>query len=174
MKSISFAAKAAAMGALVVAAACGTSEGDKTAERTGEQREALVTMRGVNIQDVRSALLTLSSVSVTADGRDLPTRIDGRTVDFAAEGELVAARFMVPADAQSVQVTLSFDDYGGYELDQGQAGELDARGTRVQLNLPARDLAASGKAQVSLDVSRSLIDSGQEQRLLAPHFELAY
>jgi hypothetical protein len=93
MKSISFAAKAAATGALVVLAACGTSESDKSAGRTDQAREALVTMRGVNVQDVRSALLTLSSVSVTADGREVPTRVDGRTIDFAEDGELVAARF---------------------------------------------------------------------------------
>jgi len=173
MKTKSLAAKAAAISAVAVLAACGTSEGDKNVGSTGTSREAMVTLRGVNAQDVRSALLTLSNVEVSADGRALDTRVDGRTVDLA-EGEMVATRFAVPQGAATVHVVLTFDDYGGYELTNGTAGEVDARGTRVLLDLPAETLASSGKAQVSLDLSRSLLESGQARQMLAPHFGLAY
>jgi len=173
MKTKSFAAKAAAISAVAVLAACGTNERETSVGSTDTAREAVVTLRGVNAEGVRSALLTLSNVEVSADGRALPTRVDGRTVDLA-EGEMVAARFAVPSGAQTVHVALSFDDYGGYELKNGNAGELDARGTRVLLDLPAETIASSGKAQVSLDLSRSMIERGGAQQLLAPHFELSY
>jgi hypothetical protein len=176
MKTKSLAAKAAAISTFALLAACGTGQGDTsvgTTGSTGTAREAMVTLRGVNGQDVRSALLTLSNVEVSADGQAVDARVDGRTIDLA-DGEMVATRFAVPQGVATVHVVLTFDDFGGYELNNGTAGEVDARGTRVLIDLPAETLASSGKAQVALDLSRSLIEGGRARQMLAPHFELSY
>jgi hypothetical protein len=178
MKTKSLAAKAAAISAFALLAACGTGQGDTSVGTTGSTgtgtaREAMVTLRGVNGEDVRSALLTLSNVQVSADGQAVDARVDGRTIDLA-DGEMVATRFAVPQGVATVHVVLTFDDFGGYELKNGTAGEVDARGTRVLIDLPAETLASSGKAQVALDLSRSLIEGGRARQMLAPHFELTY
>lgn len=174
MKARLHAARAAAIGTLALLAACsGSSDTTTTTPETAETREALVTMRGVNAHALRSAMLTLSDVSVTADGKAVPVQIEAPTLDLAKGDERVAARFQVPSGAENVDVTFDFDDYGGFE-GKKQAGVIDARGTRVKLTLPAREIAESGKAQLSVDVDRSLRVGDAERRVFTPHFQLAY
>jgi hypothetical protein len=175
MKARLHAARAAAIGTLALLAACSGSSDTTTttSSETAEARAALVTMRGVNAHALRSAMLTLSDVSVTADGNAVPVRIETPTLDLAEGDERVAARFQVPPGAENVDVTFNFDDYGGFE-GKKQAGVIDARGTRVKLTLPARAIAESGKAQLSLDVDRSLHVGDAERRVFTPHFQLTY
>ena len=174
MKTKPWTASAVTIGALFLLAACGTATGEASSGPPQESQESEVTLRGTNSEDVRSALLTMSDVEVTADGQPVPARLSAATVDLAQPEERVAVRFTVPAGAEKVRVILRFDDYGGYETASGEAGMLDARGTRLNFEVPARDLATSGKVQLSLDLAHSLVASEPERRVLAPNMQISY
>jgi hypothetical protein len=171
MKTKPWTASAVTIGALFLLAGCGTATGEAS---SGPTQESEVTLRGTNSEDMRSTLLTLSDVEVTADGQPVPARLSAATVDLAQPDERVAARFIVPAGAQRIRVMLRFDDYGGYEMTNGEAGMLDARGTRLNFEVPARDLVTSGKVQLSLDLAHSLVASAPERRVLAPNMQISY
>jgi hypothetical protein len=174
MKAQLYSAPVAAIGGLAFLVACNANEPVDRTEPTGQTSEALVTISGTNTQDLRSVLLTISELTVVADGRAVPVRIDTAKLDFAQPDEGIDADFQVPVIATTIGVTARFDDYGGYEVRNGEAGVVDARGTSLSFDLPVKSLLTTGKAQLSLDVTRSLIRQRPEQWALAPHFELSY
>jgi hypothetical protein len=175
MKARLYAAQAAKIGILALLSACGVGDqADTSTEPTSHSSQALLTVRGTNTDALHSALVTISELSVIADGRSVPVGIDTARLDLAQTDERIAARFHVPTGAKTIRVMIRFDDYGGYEARNGESGVLDARGTRLSFELPAAALASEGKAQLSLDLARSLIQQRAELQTFTPHFVLSY
>lgn len=147
-------------------------QGGETTEPASS--EAVLLIEGTNPGGFRSALLALSEAEVSADGRRLAASIDEARANLADIGEELSVRFSLPADAENVDVELAFDDYGGYDTADGKGGEIDARGTRIRFQLPARRIAACGQASLRLDLARSLVPRQAERRVLLPHYQLTY
>jgi hypothetical protein len=158
------------LGALVLVGACNQGTGSSP----GTASQAVVTIEGTNPAELRSALLALSEVTIFADGRELSSSIERASADLARQGDKLTVRFAIPAEARQIDVRLDLDDFGGYDANGGEAGEIDARGTRIRFEVPASELVASGRAQVQLDLGRSLVQNQPERRLLLPHFALRY
>jgi hypothetical protein len=158
--------KAPAIGALALLAGCSKTPGEQTTE---PGRDVAVTIRGANGESVRSLPLTLGDVNVTVDGRNVePSTVEHAAIDLASREDRVAARFAVPSGARNVLVEIRFDDYGGFETTNGQAGVLIARGTSVKLDMPARAILESGRAEVLLDLAQSLAEAGGNARTFTP------
>jgi hypothetical protein len=163
-----FMTTATTLTALATLGACG-STGETTSPSTDQTREATLMLRGVNAEDVRSAPVTIGDVTVTVDGAAVAATAAPSAIDLALGEERMAARFHIPPGADRVHVDLRFDDYGGYEMRGGRAGVLDARGTRVTLELPAAALAANGRAEIAIDLARSIVAENANGVVFAPH-----
>jgi hypothetical protein len=150
-------ARASAIGALAMLAGC-SNTGEQTTSSNG--RDVTVTIRGTNAEGVRSLPLALSDVNITIDGKAVSATSEPAAIDLASGEERVAARFTMTGGTEQVLVELKFDDYGGYESSRGQAGILVARGSSVVLTLPAAVVAEQGKAELTLDLARSLAETG--------------
>jgi hypothetical protein len=131
-------------------------------------------LRGENAAGYDAVLVPIRSVEVTAAGTRLPVSLEAGTVDLAArEHAHLLGTFFVPEGVEEVQVTLTFDSFGGWE--QGaRAGSLDARGAPLRFEAPVASLSQRGRAVVELDVEGSLVPVGQAQRLLLPHLTVRY
>jgi hypothetical protein len=170
MKTSLYIAQAAAIGSLSLLMSCGVADRVDTTQKSSE---ALVTVRGTNAEQFRAALFTLNNFEVTADGQPLAARVESTKLDLAQGQEQVVGRVDVPAQAQKLQIMLGFDDYGGFEAKSGESGALDARGAAFNFEVPAAAVAG-GKATLSFDVGRSLIERMPSERALVPHFVLSY
>jgi hypothetical protein len=160
------------LAASLLASAC--NQAKQTSESSTATSEAVITVEGINPAELRSALFAVSDVEILADGRELDSSLDRASAGRARGGDKLSLRFSVPARARQIEVRLGFDEFGGYDGKAGKAGEIDARGTRIRFEVPARELAESGHASVRLDLARSLVPTRPGRLVLLPHFELLY
>jgi hypothetical protein len=165
--------RAAALGALALQTAC-ASTGETSSPPPSVQEDAVIAVRGTNTDGVSSAPIVVGGVDVTADGQAVAAAVEPAALDLADSEGRVAARFSFPANAESVTVRLHLDDFGGYETASGQAGALDTRGTALTFEVPARDLAESGRIELAVDLSESLVATGSDQMRLVPHLSVTY
>jgi hypothetical protein len=145
---------------------------EPTTERSSTQ--AVVSIEGVNSGDLSSALLAISEVEISADGTALSTSIDEARANLAHAGEKLAVHVAVPSQAQMLDVRIKFDDYGGYDANNGRAGAIDARGTEIRFRVPASELHEGGGAAVQLDLARSVVGRGVKGAALLPHYVVRY
>lgn len=129
---------------------------------------------GGNVGDASTALVTVRELRVTSAGRQLPVDVARAPLDVAnGQHAWLAGTFQVPDAAETVQVTLVLDSYGGF-VDLGGSGEVDARGAPLTFEAPVKLLRLRGRAVVQLDVSRSLVAAGEERRVLVPQYLVTY
>ncbi|MFL5348377.1 MAG: hypothetical protein ACJ8AT_26575 [Hyalangium sp.] len=146
------------------------TQDDAPAGRTFELR-----LRGTNAQGYDSVLVPLRSLEVTTPtGAPLQARMVARTVDLTVQEQAyLVGQFFVPEGVSSVRVKLTFDDFGGWE--QGKkAGALDTQVAPVSFEAPVDSLSQRGRAVLLLDVGKSLLSEGQEQRLMLPTLKVNY
>jgi hypothetical protein len=162
------------LGLAVAAGACtGGQLGEDNLAPAPPQHVMLV-LNGIGASDYANVLLDVKDVGVTADGQPVAVTPPGMRFDLAGPvqgwnfGELD-----VPATTQRVHVTMTFDDFGGFEGAAG-AGELDARVHPIEIDASMVDLEVHGKIVVNLNVGRSLIATGPERRLLLPSLSVGY
>ncbi len=144
-----------------------------------EQEEAAGTrmelrVRGTHGMELDTVLLSVRELRVTHEGRELPVDVVRAPLDLAAgEHSWLAGTFQVPDDARTVAVTLRLDDAGGF-AGRGGSGELDARGVPLHFEVPLKALRSRGRVVVHLDLARSLVDAGEERKLLLPQYGVHY
>jgi hypothetical protein len=146
--------------ALVLAAGCGGTE---------------LRLQGTFAQETKLLLLGVRQVEVLAQG-DEPhdVRIHGGVVDLArANHAWGVANFDLPEAAERLRIRLWLDDYGGYATVANQ-GPVDARGAPIELEAATALLAETRQVVIELDLDRSLVELGGEERLLLPHYRVRY
>jgi hypothetical protein len=101
-------------------------------------------------------------------------RLAARTVDLTARDHAhLVGHFVVPEGVDRVQVTLAFDEFGGWEQG-GSAGALDTRVAPLRFEAPVDSLSQRGRAVVLVDVAQSLQPVGQTELLLLPDLQVNY
>jgi hypothetical protein len=162
------------LGLAVAVGACDTGQVGEDALAPAPPQHVMLVLRGIGASDYANVLLDVKDVRVTADGRPVAVTPPQMRFDLANPvqgwnfGELE-----VPATTQRVHVTMTFDDFGGFEGAAG-AGEIDARVHPIEIDASMADLQLRGKILVNLNVARSLIATGTERRLLLPSLSVAY
>ncbi|MBN1204037.1 MAG: hypothetical protein JXB05_03825 [Myxococcaceae bacterium] len=173
-----------ALGAAALAlSACGDSERtspapELTTTRTPDVapagRHFELRLRGENAQGYDSVLVPIQSLHASAAGEALPVRLVARTVDMTAKDHAhLVGHFFVPEGVERVQLTLAFDEFGGWEQG-GRAGALDTRVAPLRFEAPVDALSLHGRAVMLLDVGRSLQPVDEAERLLLPRLEVNY
>ncbi|MFL5350106.1 MAG: hypothetical protein ACJ8AT_35460 [Hyalangium sp.] len=131
-------------------------------------------LTGTNAGTTSTVLLGVRDIRVAYAGRELRVDMAKEPMDLSdGQRTWLAGTFDVPAEADTIQVALYLDDYGGF-VDAAGSGEIDARGLPIRFEAPVKRLRASGRAVVSLDLGRSLMDAGEERKVLLPQYGVSY
>jgi hypothetical protein len=131
-------------------------------------------LRGVDAAGYRAVLLDIKDLRVVADGRTLEVMPAEVRLDLGDENRsLVIGTVDVPRGAQRVQVSVTLDDAGAFER-KDEAGDIDIRGVPLEFTTTAAQLAQHARADMELDLGRSLHDRGPERRLLVPDLSVHY
>ncbi|NOK18501.1 hypothetical protein [Corallococcus carmarthensis] len=186
------------VGALCVAAGLLTGCEDGLAPRPPEREEAPVVpavkppkvhtrrfevrVKGVNAEAYRAVVLPVAGLRAKAGGWELATGVRSRTVDLATPGHASLVGYVdVPEGSADVELTLTWDEAGGYESDPdaadgaagAEAGVLDARPGTVRLRVSPAAMARHGRVVLEVDVASSLVKGADGRRFL-PRFMTAY
>ncbi len=160
----------------IVAGAC-TSASDLSTVTPAPAEAAMhvrLQLRGIATSAYQNVLLDVKDVRVLAAGRALEVKPGQVRLDLAdTSAGYVVGEVDVPAGVDTVQVAMTFDDFGGFQAGSS-AGDIDARTVPVVFAAKVTDLAIHGKAVVQLDVSRSLIAARADRRVLLPSLSVAY
>jgi hypothetical protein len=160
------------MGALV--SGCGPDERTRNMDEGPPPEAFQLRMLGVDQGNLSAALLSVSSVTATADGLSLEVVPAYDTVDLTANRQAwLLGRVLVPKGVESVDLTVRFDDAGGFESRLGN-GMVDSRRAVVSWRAPVAWLRTNGHAVIHLDLQRSLVVTGPEARRLIPSAAIHY
>lgn len=129
---------------------------------------AEIRLRGINAAGYSAVLVELKDLRVTAGDRELEVGVGQTKIDLADPDQgWVLGSVEVPVSAKAIDVSLTLDDFGGYEGVAG-AGELDARSVPIRFSAPMSLVDDHGKVTVQLDVRRSLLPVAPERAVLLP------
>lgn len=152
---------------VVVAAACSQSPAPPAPAGTPLE----LRLRGVDPGDYRAVLVELRELSVTAGARALAVEPGQTHLDLArADHAWLLGTVRVPDGADRVDVRLRLDDFGGFEAVDA-AGEIDARAS-ISFSSSFDGAAAAPQATALIDLSRSLVASRADARLLLPRLSV--
>ncbi len=139
-------------------------------DRSEEGTRMEVRVRGTHGLGLETVLVGVRELRVTHAGAELPVDVVRAPMDLAlGHHAWLAGTFQVPDDARTVRVTLTLDAAGGFE-DAVGAGDLDARGVPLHFELPLKAPRTRGHVVVHLDLARSMLDAGEERKLLLPQY----
>ncbi len=113
-------------------------------------------MLGVDRQDASALLLGVADLTATVDGKALPVKFSGASIDLAREDQAwLVGKISVPSTARTVALALRWDDFGGVEtLAAGKV--VDARGPDLRWSAPVEWLRRNGHVVLHVDVAQSL------------------
>ena len=133
-----------------------------------------VRLLGAHAGQLSALLMDVKDVSVTLDGKALEVKPGQRNIDLARENQAwLLGSFRAPEGTSTIHVAIQLDDFGGYES-AGDAGFVDGRYARVELDAPRAWLAGHGSATVELDASRSLVGVSDGVRRMVPQVRVLY
>jgi hypothetical protein len=162
----------------VVASACtSTVVGPEDLAPSAPQaaQHVVLRLRGIAPASYQAVLLDVKNVAVAADDVALDVSPPSTRFDLADSTQGWSfGEVDVPAGARNVHVSLTFDDFGGFQDAAGAAGDIDSRTIPVEIDATMADVATHGKMIVQLDVGRSLLAVAADRRLLLPSLSVAY
>jgi len=148
----------------IAAMAAGCSDGGTG--RTGQAEAFEIQLVGHGQGNLSSVLLPVAGVTATSRGQPLEVETLVDTVDLAANRRAVpVARVRVPAGTRDVDLSVQFDDAGGYESARA-SGAVEARGAEIRWHAPVGWLQMNGRATIDMDLRRSLAARGDSMWLI--------
>jgi hypothetical protein len=158
------------MGALL--AGCGS--GGWTRDLSGPAEVFEVRLLGSSPGDLTAAVLAVGGVTATTRGVPLDVEPMQDAVDLTNTHQAwLIGRVRVPEGVEAVDLTVQFDEAGGYES-RADNGAVDTRLAAVAWHAPVTWLRTNGHAVVDLDLQRSLVPDGVESRRLIPAATIRY
>ena len=133
-----------------------------------------IRLLGANPGALSAVLLDVKDLSVSLEGKALDVKPGQRNLDLAQPNQAwLVGSFRAPEGSSPFHVAIQLDDFGGYQS-ADDAGFIDGRYAKVELDAPRAWLAGHGSATVELDVSRSLVGVGDGERRLVPQVRVLY
>jgi len=161
------------LGIAAVAVGCGADQtrdiGTRPADRVFEIR-----LLGQNEGELSAVLLPVASVTASTRGHQLDVQTVVDFMDLTATRQAwLLGRVSVPEGAPDVDISVRFDDAGGYEWSRGN-GAVEARGAEVRWRAPVEWLRRNGHAVIQMDLKRSLVARGSDSARLIPSVTVSY
>jgi hypothetical protein len=154
---------------LALLAGCG---GDGSAERIALDAE--VRLLGRNAAGYQAVLVEVKDLLITAGERQLAVTPGQTGIDLTRADEAwLAGAVAVPVGIEQIHVALRLDDFGGYQAAPA-AGSLDARTAPIEFDATLAQLGTHKMATVRVDLGASLVELGDDTRLLLPHLDLVF
>jgi hypothetical protein len=152
--------------AIVVLAGCSSG--------TTQQVSYEVRLRGVNTAGASAVFLDVKDLKISAGDHAIATQPGQRKIDLARVNHAwLLGTFVAPPETTKLHVDVVLDDFGAFEASDG-AGFIDAQGGVLQFDAPIAWLSQRGQATLELDVARSLVKRGAEERRLVPQVRVLY
>ncbi|HZS35942.1 MAG TPA: hypothetical protein VFF06_03910 [Polyangia bacterium] len=142
-------------------------------DNTSSPTEQMAEVRLLGINASGSARVRVAGLNLTIDGRAWPDQVTDKELDLGQLDQAwAAATFNLPADAHKVAINLQFQK-AGTVVRNGKTQPLDLSGPPVNVMADATLMRPRSKVVLQLDLSRSLVDQG-EQVFLLPDFIVLY
>lgn len=132
-------------------------------------------IKGEQVTGFTSAIVGIREIAFGVDGQLLPrARAVASNFDLANSGQAWLVGYVdVPLNAEQVDVVVKLDDFGAYEREQ-EIGAIDMRGPALHFVAPVASLNVRGRAVIRMDLSRSIVPTGQGAYALVPTWVVNY
>jgi hypothetical protein len=162
------------LGTAALVTGCGPGDRTRNLTREVETEVFEVRLLGSSPGDLSAAVLSVADITATTPSRMLYVEPVLDTVDLTATHQAwLVGQLRVPEGVAAVDLSVQFDDAGGYESRLGN-GMVDSRQAVVSWHAPVAWLRTNGHVVIDLDLQRSLVAIGGETRRLIPAATIRY